>query len=108
MLLFRASPFCWWAPPSLVCAEGFNNIAGGSLPNALGFAGDMDGLTLLIGSWPSSAWVISQFRTRRSLIKHELRAEPFVAFVGKIVVFALAITGITVLLAKSAGGTRSC
>lgn len=105
MLLFRGLAILLVGTTVAGLPQGFNNIAGGSLPNALGFAGDMDGLTLLIGIVAIVGVVVSQLRTRRSLIKHDLRTEPFVAFIGKIVVFAVAILIITVLLAQSAGGT---
>ncbi|BAL90159.1 putative ABC transporter permease protein [Actinoplanes missouriensis 431] len=84
---------------------GFNDISNGSLPNALGFLGALDGLTVLIGLLAIGGLVVSQIRTRHELVKNDLRTEPFAAFIGKIVLFVVVIGYITYLLAKSAGGT---
>ncbi|BBH70597.1 ABC transporter permease [Actinoplanes sp. OR16] len=84
---------------------GFTEIAGGSLPNALGFLADLDGLTVLIGVLAIAGLLASQIRTRYELVKNDLRTEPFAAFIGKMVLFVAAIGYITYLLAKSAGGT---
>ncbi|GHG55271.1 ABC transporter permease [Flavimobilis marinus] len=83
----------------------FNAISKGSLPNVLGFAGDLDALTLLIGGVAIGGLIFGQLRSRRVLQREGLAAEPLVAFVGKLVVIGLLIGFITYLLAKSAGGT---
>ncbi|MEU4694750.1 multiple monosaccharide ABC transporter permease [Actinoplanes sp. NPDC023714] len=85
--------------------SGFNDISNGSLPNALGFLADLDGLTVLIGIVAIVGLAVSQIRTRHELVKNDLRTEPFAAFIGKIVLSVAAIGYITYLLAKSAGGT---
>ena len=85
--------------------NSFNNITIGSLPNALGFLGQLDGLTVLIGVIAIVGMVLTQLRSRRALTKSHLQVDPIAAFIGKNVVAAAVIGFITYLLAQSAGGT---
>ncbi|AGL16773.1 multiple monosaccharide ABC transporter permease [Actinoplanes sp. N902-109] len=105
MLLFRGLAIVLVGTTVAGLPAGFNNISNGSLPNALGFLANLDGLTLLIGVVAIAGLAVAQIRARRSLLRNDLRTEPFAAFVGKLVVSAAAIAYITYLLAKSAGGT---
>ena len=82
----------------------FVQISNGSLPNAFGYLANRDVVTLTLGVITIAALVFGQLRTRRSLIKHELRTEPFGAFVGKLVLFSLLIGAIAWVLAGSRGG----
>lgn len=84
---------------------GFNAISKGSLPNVLGFSGQLDVLTIVIGAVAIGGLVFSQLRTRRVLQREGLATEPFAAVVAKLVVLTLIIGFITYLLAQSAGGT---
>ncbi|GAA2513697.1 multiple monosaccharide ABC transporter permease [Winogradskya humida] len=105
MLLFRGLAIVLVGTTVAGLPAGFNDISNGSLPSALGFLADLDGLTLLIGIVAIAGLAVSQIRARRSLLRNNLRVEPFPAFVIKLVVSAAAIAYITYLLAKSAGGT---
>ncbi|WP_296435395.1 multiple monosaccharide ABC transporter permease [Rhizobium sp. UBA1881] len=105
MLIFRGLAIVIAGTTISGFPNNFNAISKGSLPNVLGFAGDLDALTLLIGGLAIGGLVFGQLRTRRVLRREGLVTEPLVAFVGKLVVIALIIGFITYLLAKSAGGT---
>ncbi|GAA2577322.1 sugar ABC transporter permease [Winogradskya consettensis] len=105
MLLFRGLAIVLVGTTVAGLPAGFNNISNGSLPSALGFLADLDGLTLLIGVIAIAGLAVAQIRARRSLLRNDLRTEPFAAFAGKLAVSAVAIGYITYLLAKSAGGT---
>ncbi|GAA0549251.1 sugar ABC transporter permease [Paractinoplanes ferrugineus] len=105
MLLFRGLAIVFVGTTVAGLPAGFNDISNGSLPSALGFLADLDGLTLLIGVVAIAGLAGAQLRARRALLRNDLRAEPFAAFAGKLVLAVLAIGYITYLLAKSAGGT---
>jgi len=105
MLLFRGLAIVIVGTTVAGLPEGFNGISNNSLPNSLGFVGQLDALTLLIGGIAIAGLVVSQFRTRAALIRNDLKVEPFVAFLIKIVVAGGIIGYITYLLAKSSGGT---
>ena len=85
--------------------QGFVNIAAGSLPNFLGFAGNLDVVTLVIGLLGVAGLVWSQLRSRASQVRHGIEPEPWPLLIGKLVVISAAILFLTVLLALSAGGT---
>jgi len=105
MLLFRGLAIVMVGTTVAGLPGGFNAISNHSLPNALGFIGQLDGLTLVIGAVAIAGLTLTQWRSRRALIRNDLRVEPFAAFIGKIVVSVAVIGYITYLLAKSAGGT---
>ncbi|MBB2943629.1 putative multiple sugar transport system permease protein [Actinoplanes lutulentus] len=105
MLIFRGLAIVLVGTTVAGLPSGFNDISNGSLPAALGYLGNLDGLTVLIGVLAAAGIVISQIRTRRELVKNDLRAEPFAAFIGKLVVSIIVVGYITYLLASSAGGT---
>ena len=75
--------------------NSFNNITIGSLPNALGFLGQLDGLTVLIGVIAIVGMVLTQLRSRRALTKSHLQVDPIAAFIGKNVVASAVIGFIT-------------
>ncbi|RYV51215.1 multiple monosaccharide ABC transporter permease [Cellulomonas sp. HLT2-17] len=85
--------------------EGFVKISNGSLPNALGFVANRDVVTLVLGAVTIAALVLSQIRTRRTLLKHGLRTEPLGAMVAKLVIFSALIGGLTWILSGSRGGS---
>ncbi len=105
MLIFRGLAIVIAGTTISGFPTGFNDIAKGSLPSVLGYAGRLDALTLLIGGLAIGGLVFGQLRTRRVLQREGLATEPFAAFVGKLVVIGLLIGFITYLLALSAGGT---
>jgi putative multiple sugar transport system permease protein len=84
---------------------GFVEISNGSIPNFLGFSGQADVVTLVIGAAAIMALVGSQVRARLVLKKHDLKTEPFALFLTKIVLIALGIGAVTWVLSQSAGGT---
>ncbi|GAA2640168.1 multiple monosaccharide ABC transporter permease [Paractinoplanes durhamensis] len=105
MLLFRGLAIVLVGTTVAGLPTSFNDISNGSLPNALGFLGDLDGLTLVIGVVAIAGLAFSQIRARRSLLRNDLRVEPFAAFVAKLAISVAVIAYITYLLAESAGGT---
>jgi putative multiple sugar transport system permease protein len=105
MLLFRGLAVLAVSQTVPVQDQGFGAIAAKSLPNALGFVGNLDGMTLLVGAVAIGGLVFSQVRGRRELIRYDLRLEPSAAFIGKLVVFAALTAYITYLLAESTDGT---
>jgi putative multiple sugar transport system permease protein len=105
MLLFRGLAIVLVGTTVAGLPAGFNAISNNSLPSALGFLGQLDGMTLLIGVTAIAGLLLSQIRTRRALLVGELRTEPMLAFIAKIVLSCAAIAYITFLLAQSADGT---
>ncbi len=105
MLLFRGLAILRVAQTVAGLPGPFNSISNDSLPNSLGFLGQLDGMTVLIGILAIGGVLVSQFRARISLIRAGLHVEPMVAFLVKIAFSVLAIGYVTYLLARSAGGT---
>jgi putative multiple sugar transport system permease protein len=105
MLIFRGLALVIVGETISGLPSEFNKIANGSLPNFLGFLGDMDVVTLLIGGLALAAFVFTQFRARAQLRKHELHVEPTGAFITKLVLVGVALGFLTIVLSKSAGGT---
>ncbi|MCW5954466.1 MAG: sugar ABC transporter permease, partial [Propionibacteriaceae bacterium] len=85
--------------------QGFVAISAGSLPNLLGFAGQFDVVTLVIGVIGVAGLVWSQLRARASQVRHGIAPEPIGLLIVKLVVIAAAMLGLAGLLALSAGGT---
>jgi putative multiple sugar transport system permease protein len=105
MLLFRGLAVLAVSQTVPVQDEGFGAIAAKSLPNALGYVANLDGVTLLVGAVAIGGLVLSQLRARRELIRYDLRLEPKAAFVGRLVAFSALAAFITYLLAESSDGT---
>ncbi|NKY38265.1 multiple monosaccharide ABC transporter permease [Cellulomonas septica] len=105
MLVFRGLALVIVGETVAGLPSQFIAISKGSLPNFLGFANNMDVVTLLIGALAIVAIVVSQLRARTSLRKHELYVEPLGAFVAKLALIAVGIGILTVILSFSAGGT---
>lgn len=85
--------------------QGFVAIAAGSLPNILGFVGQFDVVTLVIGVIGVAGLVWSQLRARASQVRHGIAPEPIGLLIVKLAVIAAAMLGLAALLALSAGGT---
>lgn len=105
MLLFRGLTIVLVGVTVSSLPSGFVKIANGSIPNFLGFAGNMDVVTLVIGIIAIAAIVVSALRQRSAAAKDGVIAEPMVAFVIRNGLVALVIGFITYLLSLSAGGT---
>lgn len=85
--------------------DNFVKISAGSLPNFLGFAGNYDVVTLLIGVLGVAGLVWSQLSARASQVRHGIAPEPMGLLIVKLIVIAVAVLGLATLLALSAGGT---
>lgn len=105
MLVFRGLALVIVGETVAGLPSQFIAISKGSLPNFLGFANNMDVVTLIIGVLAIAAIVFSQLRARASLRKHELYVEPVGIFVAKLALVAVGIGILTVILSFSAGGT---
>ena len=86
-------------PPEFVA------ISGGSVTNALGYIGDRDVVTLILGALTIGGLVANQALARRNLRRHDLRTEPLMLFWIKALVLAGLIGFFTWTLAASRGGT---
>ncbi|WP_433795703.1 multiple monosaccharide ABC transporter permease [Actinoplanes sp. CA-252034] len=104
MLLFRGLAIYYVGTTVGGLPTDFNALANGALPNSLGFIGNLDSVTVLIGAVAAAGLVISQVRTRRELVRNDLRTEPFAAFLGKLVVSVVAVGYLTWLIGNSASG----
>jgi len=105
MLIFRGLAIVLVGTTVAGLPSGFVAISNNSLPNSLGYLASLDAVTLLIGVLAIAGLIVSQVRSRRTLLRHELKTDPFPAFVGKMVAFALLIGFITWLLSRSTDGT---
>ncbi|MBO0899777.1 sugar ABC transporter permease [Cellulomonas sp. zg-ZUI222] len=105
MLVFRGLALVIVGETLAGLPPAFIRISKGSLPPALGYAGDMDVVTLVIGALAVAAIVLTQARARRALRRHDLHVEAFGLFVTKLVMIAAGIGALTVILSFSAGGT---
>jgi putative multiple sugar transport system permease protein len=105
MLIFRGLALVIVGETVAGLPPEFITIAGGSLPNFLGFVNNSDVVTLVIGALAFAGLAFSQLRARRSLRKHNLHLEATGLFVAKLAVIALGIGVLTVILSFSAGGT---
>lgn len=105
MLLFRGLTIVLVGVTVSSLPKGFVKIANGSIPNFLGFAGNMDVVTLVLGLIAIAAIVVTAVRQRKESIKDGVVAEPLVAFIVRNGLVALVIAFITYLLSLSAGGT---
>ncbi|ACZ29792.1 inner-membrane translocator [Xylanimonas cellulosilytica DSM 15894] len=105
MLLFRGLAIVLVGQTVATGSKTFNQIGNGSLPNVLGFVGNIDVVTIVIGAVAIVGLVISQFRARRAMISHGLHTEAWGAFVAKNVVMAVLIGLVAWRLSLSHGGT---
>ncbi|MCG2802973.1 MAG: sugar ABC transporter permease, partial [Cellulomonas sp.] len=105
MLIFRGLALVLVGETIAGLPQSFINISKGSLPNVLGFAGNADVVTLVIGVLAVAAIWLSQFRARIALRKHNLHVEPLPLFLVKIALVAVGVGFLTLILSFSAGGT---
>ena len=91
MLIFRGLAIVLVEKTVSGLPSGFVAIANGSLPNALGFIGVMDGVTLLIGALTILGVVIVSVRKRGADIREAGVAEPIGPFIVRNAVVAAVI-----------------
>ena len=103
MMIFRGLAIVTVGTTVAGLPRAFRNISNGSLPNALGFIGNLDVVTIVIGAVGVAALVFSQLRTRAAAAKHDIAVEPTAAFWGKIILIAAFAAYLTYLLANSRG-----
>ncbi|MDR2254097.1 MAG: sugar ABC transporter permease [Bifidobacteriaceae bacterium] len=84
---------------------GFVKISSGSLPHFLGYAGDFDGVTMMIGVVGVAGMVFAQMRSRATQVKHGIAPEPMAVAVIRLAVISGLALFLTSLLARSSGGT---
>jgi len=104
MLIFRGLAIVLVGQTVSPLPNMFNQIGNGSLPNFLGFLGNMDVVTLLIGAIAIAGLIYSQIRGRAALMRHGLDVEPWAGFIAKLIVMAAIIALITWRLSLSRGG----
>lgn len=105
MLLFRGLTIVLVGVTVSSLPTGFVKIANGSIPNFLGFAGNIDVVTLILGLIAIAAIVVTAVRQRTSAAKDGVVAEPMTAFVIRNALVVAVVAFITYLLSLSAGGT---
>ncbi|MDR0488238.1 MAG: sugar ABC transporter permease [Propionibacteriaceae bacterium] len=121
MLLFRGLAQVIAARTMAGFPAGFNAIAGGSLPNFLGFVPNplaglfgegspfgvsLDGVTLAIGAFAIFGMIMQSWRSRLSQIKHGLMVGPMSLLIGRWILLGLAIAFVTYILSMNTiGGT---
>lgn len=105
MLLFRGLAIVLVGVTVSGFPSGFVSISNGSIPNFLGFTGNADVVTLLIGAAAIFGLVGSQVRARIVLRRHDLKTEPLSLFLPKNILVALLIGAVAWRLSNSAGGT---
>jgi putative multiple sugar transport system permease protein len=118
MLIFRGLAQLVAAFTRAGFAEGFKDIAGGALPGIAGrlknpfagmfasgspFAGNMDGLTLIIGAVAVAGLVFSSLQTRRSQLAHGLPVESKGMLIFRLVALSVVILGFFWILSMSTG-----
>ncbi|MCL1869717.1 MAG: sugar ABC transporter permease [Promicromonosporaceae bacterium] len=105
MLIFRGLAIVLVGQTVAPLPNAFNQIGNGSLPNFLGFMGQVDVVTIVIGAIAIVGLFVSSVRTRRNLVAHGLSVEATGVFIGRAVVMALLIGVVTYWLSLSRGGT---
>ncbi|MBU4334955.1 MAG: sugar ABC transporter permease [Actinobacteria bacterium] len=105
MLIFRGLALVLVGETIAGLPPSFIRISKGSLPNVLGFTGNADVVTLVIGALGIAAVWLAQVRARVALRKHNLHVEPLALFLVKIALVAVGIGFLMIVLSFSAGGT---
>ncbi len=105
MLLFRGLATVIAGESIPVSDNTFRSIASAYLPNILGFWGNLDGLTIVVGVVCIAAYIVMQFRNRSKALKNGLQAELMSYVVLKCVLVALLGGYFTVLLSQSGNET---
>lgn len=106
MLMFRGLATVIVGESVPITSNEFRGIARNYLPNILGFWGQFDGLTIVLGLLCIAALVFTQLRKRARIIKVGLVPEPMALTIVKLVIFSIAIIFVTYLLASSGNDTQ--
>lgn len=106
MLMFRGLATVIVGESVPITSNEFRGIARNYLPNILGFWGQFDGLTIVLGLLCIAALVFTQLRKRARIIKVGLVPEPMALTIIKLVIFSIAIIFVTYLLASSGNDTQ--
>ncbi|MDO5694864.1 MAG: sugar ABC transporter permease, partial [Aeriscardovia aeriphila] len=106
MLMFRGLATVIVGESVPITSNEFRGIARNYLPNILGFWGQFDGLTIVLGLICIAALVFTQLRKRARIVKVGLVPEPMALTVIKLVIFSIAIIFVTYLLASSGNDTQ--
>lgn len=106
MLMFRGLATVIVGESVPITSNEFRGIARNYLPNILGFWGQFDGLTIVLGLLCIAALVFTQLRKRARIIKVGLVPEPMALTIVKLVIFSIAIVFVTYLLASSGNDTQ--
>lgn len=106
MLMFRGLATVIVGESVPITSNEFRGIARNYLPNILGFWGQFDGLTIVLGLLCIAALVFTQLRKRARIIKVGLVPEPMALTIIKLVIFSIAIVFVTYLLASSGNDTQ--
>lgn len=106
MLMFRGLATVIVGESVPITSNEFRGIARNYLPNILGFWGQFDGLTIVLGLLCIAALVFTQLRKRARIVKVGLVPEPMALTVIKLVIFSIAIIFVTYLLASSGNDTQ--
>lgn len=105
MLIFRGLAIVLVGKTISGLPPEFNAISNGAIPNKLGYVGDMDAVTLLIGGIAIGAVILLRLQNRVRRSRKGFTNEPMTAFIGGLIIATVLIGVITYLLSKSAGGT---
>ena len=105
MLVFRGLAIIIVGQTIAGLPNGFVQISNGGVLGLLGFSGQIDVFTLLIGLLGVAGFIWTQFRSRASLKKHDLMVESSTAFIAKLVLVSLLVAYFAWVLSRSAIGT---
>lgn len=101
MLIFRGLATVIVGESVPITSNDFRGIARNYLPNILGFWGQFDALTLVVGVLCIAGYAWSQLSKRKRVEKVGLVAEPMNLTILKIVIISVVIAFVTYLLASS-------
>lgn len=106
MLVFRGLATTMINASIPVNNASFNAIAANYLPNILGFWGQFDALTVIIGILLVILFAYNQFRNRKKAFNVGLDVEPMSATYTKIAISTIIILALTYLFALSGNNTQ--
>lgn len=105
MMLFRGLAIVIVGETIAGLPAGFVRISNGGVVGPFGYIGVLDVFTLAMGLALMVLYAFSEIRRRRSLIKNELRVDPFALFLARLVLVLVALGAFSWILSQSAIGT---